>query len=229
MDYGKYQGTHTYPPHTFPPFLPLSPSLRTDLMLRPVTGRPPGRHFKKGLAEITRACDGDRQKQIERVKDWTRACKKERLSSPSQTLHLWQVTVLAAFMSYLIYRPLFSRSHMDLYIEKNSCLSVFSSLYLLQIQTFNSDSIHVCKDFIRSAHISLYRHVILYPIVSTKQRLWGEVTQTQSAECSASLIPGVVLAMTSNSSSYATSKFGKRTLNFISYFLEWVRNKPTQL
>lgn len=99
--------THTLPP-TFPPFLPLSPSLRTDLMLCPVTGRPPGRHFKKGLAEITRACDGDKQRQIERVKDWTRACKKERLSSPSQTLHLF---VLAALLSLC---------HMAIYIYKKT-------------------------------------------------------------------------------------------------------------
>lgn len=43
MDYGKYQGTRTY----HPPILPLSLSLRTGIMLRTVTGRPPGRHFKK--------------------------------------------------------------------------------------------------------------------------------------------------------------------------------------
>lgn len=62
MDYGKYRGTS----------LPL-PSMcwgqASRCMLLSVTGSPPGRHFKKELAEITRACDGDKQRQIERVKD----------------------------------------------------------------------------------------------------------------------------------------------------------------
>lgn len=42
---------------------------------------PPGRHFRKEWTEKTRACDGDKQRQIERVKDRTRGGKRERLSS----------------------------------------------------------------------------------------------------------------------------------------------------
>ena len=69
-------------------------------------------------------------------------------------------------------------------------------------------------------------HVIRSPVISTKQRLGGEVTQTQDAECSASSIREVSPAMTSSLSGYATSTFGKRSVDFIFYFPEQDKNRP---
>lgn len=93
MDYGKYQGTHTC--HR----APRSDSLVCDLCPPSVAkGRPhaacscvslAGHQadiLRKSRQEETRERDGDQRRQI--VKDRTRACRRGRLSSPSETLQL---------------------------------------------------------------------------------------------------------------------------------------------
>lgn len=87
MDYGKYQGMHACnrAPCSHNPFpvcqgavlqsfllrdlWPLRQRQASRRLLLSVTGRPAGGHFEEEEAGETRACDGDKQRQIERVRD----------------------------------------------------------------------------------------------------------------------------------------------------------------
>ena len=124
MDYGKYPGTHTplfvkvrwfswSAPRWVWVFLPIwTPKGRRHATCFRLSL---ARHFEKEWTEETRACGGDKQRQIERVKDRTRAGKRERLSSrlSSETAVVKAeiCTALHWRLSYTVWVSNFSHRH----------------------------------------------------------------------------------------------------------------------